>query len=102
MFDEGLPRVDVRGFNSVLNGGKLFQQWFVDAYVNTEANRLNYVRNHQNQLRVEKYSGMMDHLNSRTENDGHILGRIVILLSSFDGSPRNIQQCYQDAIAIVA
>ncbi|XP_076038426.1 uncharacterized protein LOC143023700 [Oratosquilla oratoria] len=45
------------------------------------------------------YSGLMDHLARNNENEDP--GVPVILPSSFTGSPRNMQQCYQDAMAIV-
>ncbi|XP_076049277.1 uncharacterized protein LOC143029952 [Oratosquilla oratoria] len=45
------------------------------------------------------YSGLMDHLARNNENEDP--GGPVILPSSFTGSSRNMQQCYQDAMAIV-
>jgi hypothetical protein len=89
------------GFNPFLSAGKLTQQYFVDAYVKTEANRLNFLRQNQGKLRVEKYTGLMDHLNSEAVAQGLAPGRAVILPSTFQGSPRNMAQNYQDAMAIV-
>jgi hypothetical protein len=88
-------------FNIFLNSGKLSQQFIVDSYVKTEANRLNYIRTNQSKLRVELYSGLVDHINSEAEREGLIPGKPVVLPSSFQGSPRNMQQNYQDAMAIV-
>jgi hypothetical protein len=88
-------------FNVFLNAGKLTQQFFVDAYVKTEANRLNYIRMNQSKLRVDLYSGLVDHINSQAEQEGLLPGKPLILPSSFQGSPRNMQQNYQDAMAIV-
>jgi hypothetical protein len=88
-------------FNPLLNAGKLTQQLFVDAYVKTEANRLNYLRLNQSKLRVDLYSGLLDHINSGTDLAGRLPGKPVILPSSFQGSPRNMHQNYQDAMAIV-
>ena len=88
-------------FNQFLSAGKLTQQYFVDAYVKTEANRLNYLRQNQNALRVEKYTGLMDHLQNQALEAGVLPGKSVILPSSFQGSPRNMQQNYQDAMAIL-
>uniref|UniRef100_A0A8C5PXT8 ATP-dependent DNA helicase n=1 Tax=Leptobrachium leishanense TaxID=445787 RepID=A0A8C5PXT8_9ANUR len=88
-------------FNPFLSAGKLTQQYFVDAYVKTEGNRLNYVRQNQSKLRVEKYTGLMDHLQNAAHEQGLIPGKAVILPSSFQGSPRNMLQNYQDAMAIV-
>jgi hypothetical protein len=88
-------------FNPLLNAGKLTQQFFVDAFVKTEANRLNYLKLNQSKLRVDMYSGLIDHINSRCDNAGDLPGKPVILPSSFQGSPRNMHQNYQDAMAIV-
>jgi hypothetical protein len=88
-------------FNPFLNFGKLTQQFIVDAYVKTEANRLNFIRTNQNKLRFELYSGLLDHINSTAEEKGFLPGKPMILPSSFQGSPRNMQQNYQDAMAIV-
>ena len=107
----------------------MFQQYVVDAYVKTEGCRLLFLRNNQRQLRVDLYSGkqrcycvvlciimsmqilllkslfayigLMDHLHNHSESDAHA-GVPVILPSSFSGSPRAMQQNYQDAMAIVA
>jgi len=95
-------RLSIReGFNPLLSAGKLTQQYFVDAYIKTEANRLNFCRQNQNALRVEKYSGLMDHLHNESTKRGLLPGKAIILPSSFQGSPRNMQQNYQDAMAIV-
>lgn len=95
-------RLSIRdGFNQFLSAGKLTQQYIVDAYVKTEANRLNWVKTNQSQLRVEKYSGLMDHLHSDAAAAGMAPGVPVVLPSSFQGSPRNMAQNYQDAMAIV-
>ena len=69
--------------------------------VKTKANRLNYLRQNQNALRVEKYTGLMDHLQNQALEAGVLPGKSVILPSSFQGSPRNMQQNYQDAMAIL-
>jgi hypothetical protein len=95
-------RLSIRDeFNPFRSAGKLTQQYFVDAYVKTETNRLNYSRQNQSKLRVEKYTGLMDHLQSEAVAQGLAPGKAVILPSSFQGSPRNMAQNYQDAMAIV-
>uniref|UniRef100_A0A183G9U0 Helitron_like_N domain-containing protein n=1 Tax=Heligmosomoides polygyrus TaxID=6339 RepID=A0A183G9U0_HELPZ len=63
-------------FNPLLWGGKLFQQYIVDAFFRTEQNRLNYIRSHQRELRAEKYNVMADCI--REEGTSRI-GRRVIL-----------------------
>lgn len=89
-------------FSPVFHGGKLFQQYVVDSYVKTEAGRLDYFRRKQKELRVELYQGLMDHIQSQAEQRNLTPGKIVVLPSSFQGSPRAMQQNYQDAMAIVA
>ncbi len=43
----------------------------------------------------------MDHINSEAATRNLTPGKIVVLPSSFAGSPRAMQQNYQDAMAIV-
>ncbi|XP_021965954.1 uncharacterized protein LOC110861154 [Folsomia candida] len=88
-------------FNAFLSAGRLTQQYIVDSYVKMEANRLNYIKTNQKKLRVEHYKGLMDHLNSEADLAGVQPGKAIILPSSFPGSPRNMQQNYQDAMAMV-
>ncbi|XP_076032957.1 uncharacterized protein LOC143020425 [Oratosquilla oratoria] len=93
-------RLAIRGgFSPIHSGGKLFQQYIVDAYVKVEGCPLKFIAENQAQLRVAMYSGLMDHLARNNENEDP--GVPVILPSSFTGSSRNMQQCYQDAMAIV-
>ncbi|XP_021959696.1 uncharacterized protein LOC110855595 [Folsomia candida] len=85
-------------FSPILSGGKLTQQYFVDAYVKAEANDLNYIRHHQGDLRADSYSSLIDHV---SEAHDAIPGKRIILPSTFEGSPRNMNQKYQDAMTIV-
>jgi hypothetical protein len=95
-------RLAVReAFSPVFYGGKLFQQYVVDSYLRVESNNLNYIRQKQSQLRVDSYQGLMDHMQTQAHNEGKQLGTIVILPSSFKGSPQAMQQHYQDAMTIV-
>ena len=89
-------------FSAFLHGGKLTQQFIVDAYCKIEAQRLNYYRTYQSHLRVEHYRGLYDYLNRRSENENFQIGKAVILPSSFAGSPRHMAQNYQDAMSIVS
>lgn len=41
----------------------------MDAYIKTEANRLYYLKENQNALRVEKYTGLMDHLQNQAATE---------------------------------
>ena len=87
--------------NVILLGRRLFQQWVVDNYVKIEKDRTQFIRANQKKIRAESYSGLVDHLNTAALNAHARVGKIIILPSSFGGSPRNMMQHYQDAMAIV-
>ncbi|KAL0315282.1 UNVERIFIED_CONTAM: hypothetical protein Scaly_2870300 [Sesamum calycinum] len=65
-----------------------------------EAQKLRWIRFHQNDIRAELYEGLQDCLNAGENNAGNV-GRRIILPFSFTGSPRDMYQRYQDAMAIV-
>ena len=88
-------------FSILHSSGKLFQQYVVDAYVRTEGARLHYLRSHQQDLRVEQYRGLMDAIAAKAQDNNLRPGQLIILPSTFQGSPRYMQQNYQDAMAIV-
>lgn len=69
-------------------------------YINTEAERLNYIRSHQKELRAKQYHEIINY--AKKKNDANLpFGRPVILPSSFQGSSRNKRKNYYDAMAIV-
>ena len=70
-------------------------------YCRVEGDRFKFIRNQQSKLRVETYVGLTDALHVRAQDENLKCGRIVILPSTFTGSPRNMMQHYQDAMAIV-
>jgi hypothetical protein len=76
---------------------RLFQQFLVDGFTMMEAERLSFIRNNQDTLRVSKYAK----LNSSAEN-GEKTGKRVVLPSSFVGSKRYMDQLYFDGMAISA
>ena len=80
--------------------GRLFQQYIVDAWAYVEQNRLQYIADHQGELRCELYSEVMDAITDG-DHDAAQVGRKLILPSSFAGSNRQMSQLYQDAMAIV-
>ncbi|GBN61555.1 hypothetical protein AVEN_27408-1 [Araneus ventricosus] len=95
-------RLAVRSDFSILHhSGKLFQQYIVDAYSKSERSRLNYSPNNKKTLRIEHYEGLLNALNSRALNQGDRTGKLIILPSAFQGSPRHMHQNYQDAMAMV-
>ncbi|XP_065322977.1 uncharacterized protein LOC135930119 [Gordionus sp. m RMFG-2023] len=99
-----ISRLAIRAntFNPILYAGRLFHQYVVDSYLQVEANNLNYIKLNQPKLRVEEYSGLMDHISKASDNTNLPLGRAVILPSSFQGSDRNMRERYYDAMAIVS
>ncbi|CAG9765932.1 unnamed protein product [Ceutorhynchus assimilis] len=95
-------RIAVRDEISVfLKGRRLFQQWLVDSYVKIEKDRINFCKENQKKLRAESYQGLVDHLQKRAEDQNGNVGKMVVLPSTFQGSPRNMLQNYQDAMTIV-
>ena len=55
----------------------------MNAYVNTENQRLDYIRLNPNKLCVEQYQGLMDYLDEITTNHNLKPGKMVVLPSSF-------------------
>ena len=92
-------------FNCILQSGLLFQQFLVDAFCKIEQNNLNFIRKNQDKLYVENYSGLLHYLErQRTNNNAGAVGpgRVVILPSSHEGSPRAMRELYMDAMSAVA
>ncbi|XP_062028629.1 uncharacterized protein LOC133744551 [Rosa rugosa] len=71
--------------NPLLRGGRLLQQW---------------LRSNQDTIRKEFYQGLQDSFIAGENNAGNV-GHRTILPSSFVGSPRDMYQRYQDAMALV-
>ncbi|XP_071739897.1 uncharacterized protein [Rutidosis leptorrhynchoides] len=84
---------------TILRGGRLFQQYLVDAYTAVKEQRLKWLRNHQNELRIDLYNNMCDAV-TRGDTRATAIGRQIILPSSHTGSPRYMVQSYQDAMAL--
>ncbi|XP_030939745.1 uncharacterized protein LOC115964607 [Quercus lobata] len=85
--------------NTLLLGGRLFQQFIVDAYTSIEEERLQWVRQNQLKLRSELYGGLKDAV-LRGDTNPKTVGKRIILPSSFTRSPRYMAQNYQDAMTI--
>ncbi|TXG61508.1 hypothetical protein EZV62_012871 [Acer yangbiense] len=69
---------------TLLKGGKLFQQFLVDAYATLEEDRLDFIRSNQNSLRSEVLKGIQDAVVNGDSNADD-LGKRVILPSSYTG-----------------
>ncbi|KAG5088981.1 hypothetical protein GYH30_001400 [Glycine max] len=72
---------------TILHSKRLFQQWIVDGYTTIESQKLNYVTEHQQELRVDKYMNL-NACNNEPETHGNEKGKRIILPSSFVGSRR--------------
>ncbi|XP_071704021.1 uncharacterized protein [Rutidosis leptorrhynchoides] len=84
---------------TLLRGGRLFQQYLVDAYTAVEEQRLKWLRNHQNELRLDLYNNVCDAV-TRGDTKAMSIGKRIILPASHTGSPRYMVQNYQDAMAL--
>ncbi|WOH15530.1 hypothetical protein DCAR_0935071 [Daucus carota subsp. sativus] len=91
-------RLQVR-HNEGLLGGRLFQQYIVDAFSTIEQARLWWYRTHQTTLRSELYSHICDSVRSG-DSDKSNLGKSFILPAGYVGSKRYMQQNFQDALAV--
>ncbi|KAL0009762.1 hypothetical protein SO802_004870 [Lithocarpus litseifolius] len=85
--------------HTLIFGGRLFQQFDVDAYKCIEAIRLMWVKKNQEKLRIELYNGLKDTV-MRGDTTPAFAGKRFVLPSSFTGSPRYMIENYQDAMAI--
>ena len=85
--------------NTLHRGGRLFQQFLVDAYASVEEQRLKWNRHNQDTLRVDLYHNLQDAV-TRGDTDAAGLGKRIVLPSSFTGGPRYMMQNYQDAMAL--
>ncbi|XP_021761438.1 uncharacterized protein LOC110726294 [Chenopodium quinoa] len=86
--------------DTLIDVGRLLEQFVVDAYVAMEQYRLLFIRRNQGRLRSDLYNGLQDAITAGDVNAIGV-GRKFILPSSFTRSPRNMAHHYQDAIAIV-
>ena len=86
---------------TLFRGGRLLQQYMVDAWASCEANELYWIRTNQKDIRADLYQGLRDAVDNA---DGNINlaqhGQRIILPSSHTGSPRHMYQLFQDSLAI--
>ncbi|XP_026398220.1 uncharacterized protein LOC113293999 [Papaver somniferum] len=83
---------------TLLRGGRLFQQYVVNAYATIEQSRLQWVKSHQKEIRCDLYNCIKEAVRAKYTKPAST-GR-VILPSTFTGGPRYMIQHYQDAIAL--
>ena len=85
--------------HTLVYGGRLFQQFDVDAYICIEEIRLMWVKQNQDKLRIELNKGLIDAV-MRGDTTPASSGKRFVLPSSFPGSSRYMIENYQDAMAI--
>ncbi|KAK1383672.1 hypothetical protein POM88_021407 [Heracleum sosnowskyi] len=85
--------------HTLIGGGRLFLQFVVDAWASIEHSRISWVLTNQSILRSDVYNNIVDSVN-RGDVDATKIGKRIVLPSSFTGSPRYMQQNYQDCMAI--
>nr|GFA74748.1 DNA helicase [Tanacetum cinerariifolium] len=89
----------VSSFNYLSKTGLLFQQYMVTAFCVVEQNRIDWVREHQNDIRNDYLSGIYNAINCG-DSDGFVCGVKLILPQSFTGGPCYMYAHYLDALAI--
>ncbi|RCV44632.1 hypothetical protein SETIT_9G390300v2 [Setaria italica] len=87
-------------FNPILYGGWLFQQFAVDTYIKIESSQLDFIWNHQKEIRADLYQGLLDSIHAGQDR-GDAVGKRTVLSSSFIGGPRDKMRRYLDAMALV-
>ncbi|GKA24180.1 helicase [Tanacetum coccineum] len=96
--DEFHKNIEYYG-TTLLQGGRLFQQYLVDAFMAVEEKRLKWMRNNQDTLRVDLYHNLCDAV-TRGDTSAAGLEKRIVLPRSFVGSPRCMMQNYQDAMVL--
>ncbi|XP_074282767.1 uncharacterized protein LOC141607310 [Silene latifolia] len=87
------------GGGPLLYSGRLVQQFLVDCCCAIESERLWFIRNNQDKFRCDVVNNLYDAI-TQGDTIGITIGQRIYLPPSFTGSPRYMQQNYQDAMAI--
>ena len=82
----------------LLLAGRLFHEYLCVSFANIEADRLDWYRNNQRKMRIERWQNLHDHV---CAGDGTPAGKRIILGPAFTNGPRNQHAKFQDAMAIV-
>ncbi|XP_074336530.1 uncharacterized protein LOC141673684 [Apium graveolens] len=80
-------------------GGRLWQQYVVEAFTAIEQYILDWIRGHQTTIHSDMYHNIRDALNKGDSNPENV-GKATILPASFTGSKRYMNQYFKDAMAI--
>ena len=87
-------RDEEQHFNTIPRSGKLMQEYACMQFYKAERQRLNWIRNNQQQIKAAKYKEFKDalHQNDNLEN----IGERVILPGTHYCSPRWYMNCFQE------
>lgn len=92
---------------TIFFGGRLFQQYVVDAWSSVESSSLYWLRKNQTKIRADLYQGVRNAANAaqvaHQDNGPADLGQQgtrIVLPSSHAGSARHMYQLFQDSMAI--
>lgn len=85
--------------NHILECRDLFSKFAVDMYAKIETERRLFIRLNQNKLRAEDYIHLKDSITGKEQFDD--VGKLVILPSTYIGSPRHMHEYVQDAMTYV-
>ena len=91
-------QVRVSNSNMLMKSRRLMQQYAVDCWAKIEGNRLIWARQHQSNIRADKYQGLMDAIANGDEQNA---GRKVILPPTIYGSPRFYNEQFQNSMCVV-
>ncbi|WOH01414.1 hypothetical protein DCAR_0520798 [Daucus carota subsp. sativus] len=80
-------------------GGRLWQQYVIDAFTAMEQYRLDWISRNQTTIRSDLYTSVRDAVR-RGDNDPSHVGKCVILPASFTGSKRYMSQYFKDLLAL--
>ncbi|XP_017221469.2 uncharacterized protein LOC108198216 [Daucus carota subsp. sativus] len=80
-------------------GGRLWQQYVVDAFTAMEQYRLDWISRNQTTIRSDLYNSVRDAVR-RGDNDPNQVGKCVVLPASFTGSKRYMSQYFKDSLAL--
>jgi hypothetical protein len=83
-------------FSAITNGKSLYQELLVNMYICVERSRLDFIRQNQKKLKADLYKSVEESIHDESD----FQGQGVILPSTFAGSPQNMAQLYQDAMAL--
>ena len=86
--------------NHIFLTANLYQEYVCETWAVSEQNHLNFIRQHQDDLCIDVYKGVVDAVSANADADWSQLGKRFILPSTFSGSTCHMQQLCQDALAI--